>query len=72
MEHISSCFDVLFVSIAHYSHLNTAIVNIGADKRGLANINKTVKDLATRAKDGKLKPEEFMGGSFSVSNLGAY
>jgi pyruvate dehydrogenase E2 component (dihydrolipoamide acetyltransferase) len=30
-----------------------------------------VKDLATRAKDNKLKPEEFQGGSFSVSNLGA-
>jgi pyruvate dehydrogenase E2 component (dihydrolipoamide acetyltransferase) len=43
----------------------------GADKRGLSSINKTVKDLATRAKDNKLKPEEFQGGSFSVSNLGA-
>ena len=43
---------------------------LGADKRGLQNINKMVKDLAGRAKDGKLKPEEFQGGSFSVSNLG--
>ena len=31
-----------------------------------------VKDLATRARDGKLKPEEFQGGSFSVSNLGMF
>ena len=43
---------------------------LGADKRGIAGINKMVKDLATRAKEGKLKPEEFQGGSFSVSNLG--
>ena len=32
----------------------------------------TVKDLAGRAKEGKLKPEEFQGGSFSVSNLGKF
>ena len=31
-----------------------------------------VKDLAGRAKEGKLKPEEFQGGSFSVSNLGKF
>jgi pyruvate dehydrogenase E2 component (dihydrolipoamide acetyltransferase) len=29
-----------------------------------------VKDLATRARDGKLKPEEYQGGSFTISNLG--
>ena len=31
-----------------------------------------MKDLATRAKDRKLKPEEFQGGSFSISNLGMF
>ena len=31
-----------------------------------------MKDLAKRAKDGKLKPEEFQGGGFSISNLGMY
>jgi pyruvate dehydrogenase E2 component (dihydrolipoamide acetyltransferase) len=31
-----------------------------------------VKDLANRAKDGKLKPEEFQGGSFTISNLGMF
>ncbi len=33
-------------------------------------ISKEVRDLAGRAREHKLKPEEFMGGSFSVSNLG--
>ena len=31
-----------------------------------------MKDLAARAKDGKLKPEEFQGGSFTISNLGMF
>jgi pyruvate dehydrogenase E2 component (dihydrolipoamide acetyltransferase) len=31
-----------------------------------------MKDLAARAKDGKLKPEEFQGGTFSLSNLGMF
>jgi len=31
-----------------------------------------MKDLAARARDGKLKPEEFQGGTFSISNLGMY
>ena len=31
-----------------------------------------MKDLATRARDGKLAPEEYQGGSFSVSNLGMF
>ena len=43
-----------------------------ADKRGLADIGKTVKDLAGRAREGKLKPEEYQGGSFSISNLGMF
>lgn len=57
------------VAVATPNGLITPIVT-GADKRGLANINSTVKDLATRARDGKLKPEEYQGGSFSISNLG--
>jgi pyruvate/2-oxoglutarate dehydrogenase complex dihydrolipoamide acyltransferase (E2) component len=57
------------VAVATPSGLITPII-FDADKRGLTDINKTVKDLATRAKDNKLKPEEFQGGSFSISNLG--
>jgi pyruvate dehydrogenase E2 component (dihydrolipoamide acetyltransferase) len=41
-----------------------------ADQKGLAAISAEMKDLAARAKAGKLKPEEFQGGSFSISNMG--
>lgn len=57
------------VAVATPNGLITPILT-EADKRSLVDINKTVKDLATRAKDGKLKPAEFQGGSFSISNLG--
>ncbi len=43
-----------------------------ADRKGLAAISNEMKDLAARAKAGKLKPEEFQGGSFSISNMGMY
>ena len=43
----------------------------GADQLGLSAINSTVKDLATRARDGKLQPKEYQGGTFTISNLGA-
>ncbi len=43
-----------------------------ADRKGLATISNEMKDLASRAKEGKLKPEEFQGGTFSISNLGMY
>jgi pyruvate dehydrogenase E2 component (dihydrolipoamide acetyltransferase) len=41
-----------------------------ADKKGLAEISRESKALATRARERKLKPEEFTGSTFSVSNLG--
>ena len=43
-----------------------------AEKKGLAEIASVSRDLATRARDGKLAPEEFSGGSFTISNLGMY
>ena len=43
-----------------------------ADIKGLATISNEMKDLAARAKSGKLKPGEFQGGSFSISNMGMY
>ena len=43
-----------------------------ADRKGLAAISTEMKDLAARAKTGKLKPEEFQGGGFSISNMGMY
>ena len=43
-----------------------------ADNKGLATISREMKDLAGRARAGKLKPEEFQGGSFSISNMGMF
>jgi pyruvate dehydrogenase E2 component (dihydrolipoamide acetyltransferase) len=43
-----------------------------ADQKGLGVIANEMKDLAGRAREGKLKPEEYQGGTFSISNLGMY
>ena len=43
-----------------------------ADRKGLASISTEMKDLGARARSGKLKPEEFQGGTFSISNLGMF
>ena len=43
-----------------------------ADQKGLVEISRESKDLAMRARDRKLKPEEFQGGTFSLSNLGMF
>ena len=43
-----------------------------ADQKGLVEISRESKDLAARARDRKLKPEEFQGGTFSLSNLGMF
>lgn len=59
------------VAVATPNGLITPIVT-GADKRGCADINAAVRDLAGRAKENKLMPEEYQGGSFSISNLGMF
>jgi pyruvate dehydrogenase E2 component (dihydrolipoamide acetyltransferase) len=59
------------VAVALPAGLITPIVR-DADKKTLPQISNEVKALVERAKAGKLKPEEFQGGSFSVSNLGMY
>jgi pyruvate dehydrogenase E2 component (dihydrolipoamide acetyltransferase) len=43
-----------------------------AESRGLAEISNEVKSLAERAKGKKLKPQEYEGGSFAISNLGMF
>ena len=43
-----------------------------ADKMGLDELSATAKDLATRAKENKLTPDEYKGSTFSVSNLGMF
>ncbi len=59
------------VAVAIPDGLITPIIR-KADQKGLAAISNEMKDLAARAKSGKLKPEEFQGGSFSISNLGMF
>ena len=59
------------VAVALDDGLITPIVK-QADRKGLATIAAETSDLATRARAGKLKLEEFQGGTFSVSNLGMY
>lgn len=49
--------------------LMTPIVK-NAEGLGLASISNAVKDLGKRARDGKLKPEEYQGGTFTISNMG--
>merc|ERR1719187_1769187 len=51
--------------------LITPIVT-SADTKGLAEISETVRELAGRAKEGKLQPHEFQGGTITVSNLGMF
>ena len=59
------------VAVSMPDGLITPIIR-NADQKGLAAISNAMKDLAGRAKTGKLKPDEFQGGTFSISNLGMF
>jgi pyruvate dehydrogenase E2 component (dihydrolipoyllysine-residue acetyltransferase) len=59
------------VAVAIPDGLITPIIR-HADQKGLATISREMKDLAGRARTGKLKPEEFQGGGFSISNMGMF
>ena len=59
------------VAVSLPTGLITPIVR-NADRKGLSIISNEMKDLGARAKSGKLKPEEFQGGTFSISNLGMF
>ena len=59
------------IAVATPDGLITPIIR-NADKKGLAIISNEMKDLVARAKDKKLKSEEFQGGGFSISNLGMF
>ncbi len=59
------------IAVATDGGLITPIIR-RADQKGVATISNEMKDLAARARAGKLKPEEFQGGGFSISNLGMY
>jgi pyruvate dehydrogenase E2 component (dihydrolipoamide acetyltransferase) len=69
--------------IAYHKHANISVavavegglitpVIFKAEGKGLAEISEEMKDLATRARERKLKPQEYMGGTFSISNLGMF
>jgi pyruvate dehydrogenase E2 component (dihydrolipoamide acetyltransferase) len=59
------------VAVAIEGGLITPVIR-DAQNKGLAEIATEMKDLAARARDGKLMPEEFQGGTFSISNLGMF
>ncbi|KAM3965717.1 dihydrolipoamide S-acetyltransferase muc isoform 2-T2 [Aphomia sociella] len=59
------------VAVATPSGLITPIL-FNADSRGIIDLSKTMKELAQKAKDGKLQPQEYQGGTVTVSNLGMY
>ncbi len=61
----------LSVAVAVEEGLVTPVIR-DAQKKSLREINESVKDLATRARSKKLKPEEYVGGTVTVSNLGNF
>jgi pyruvate dehydrogenase E2 component (dihydrolipoamide acetyltransferase) len=69
--------------IAYHKHANVSVavavdgglitpVIFEAEEKGLSEISKEMKDLAERARDRKLKPQEYTSGTFSISNLGMF
>ncbi|MEO0882703.1 MAG: pyruvate dehydrogenase complex dihydrolipoamide acetyltransferase [Pseudomonadota bacterium] len=69
------------IAYHHGAHISVAVAIDGglitpvvrnAHLKGLAEISHEMKDLATRARERKLKPQEYMGGTFSLSNLGMF
>nr|WP_070959665.1 pyruvate dehydrogenase complex dihydrolipoamide acetyltransferase [Hyphomonas sp. Mor2] len=69
------------IAYHHGAHISVAVAIDGglitpvirdAEKKGLADISAEMKDLASRARERKLKPQEYMGGTFSISNLGMF
>lgn len=59
------------VAVATESGLITPIV-FEANRKGVLEISKEVKSLAKRAREGKLQPQDYQGGTVTVSNLGMF
>ena len=59
------------VAVAVEGGLFTPVLQ-DADKKSLSTLSTEMKDLATRARDRKLAPHEYIGGSFAISNLGMF
>ena len=61
----------LAIAVAIEEGLVTPVIR-AAQNKSLREISEAVKDLAHRARNKRMKPEEFQGGTFTVSNLGSY
>jgi pyruvate dehydrogenase E2 component (dihydrolipoamide acetyltransferase) len=59
------------VAVATDKGLITPVIR-RAEQKGLMTISNEMKALAAKARDGKLQPEDYLGGTFTVSNLGMY
>ncbi len=59
------------IAVATPTGLFTPIIK-NAESKGLVAISNEMKELAKKAREGKLKPEEYQGGGFSISNLGMF
>ncbi|CAL1288752.1 unnamed protein product [Larinioides sclopetarius] len=59
------------VAVSTDAGLITPII-FRADAKGLSTISSDTKTLASKAREGKLRPEEFQGGTFTISNLGMF
>ncbi len=59
------------VAVAIDEGLITPVVR-GANKKGIAEISREIKEMAGRAREKKLSPEEYTGATFSISNLGMF
>jgi len=71
-EAITPCASCdISVAVAIDDGLITPIVRY-ADSKSVAEIATAMRDLAARARDGKLKADEYLGGTFTISNLGMY
>ena len=58
-------------AVARENGLVTAVVR-DVDKKSLAQVARETRDLATRARDGRMKPDEMVGSTFTISNLGMF
>lgn len=58
-------------AVARENGLVTAVVR-DVDRKTLAQLASETRDLVTRARDGKMKPDEMVGGTFTISNLGMF
>ncbi|CAM0911288.1 unnamed protein product [Alopecurus aequalis] len=71
-EEAQKCDSVdISIAVATKKGLMTPIIR-NADQKTISAISSEVKQLAEKARSGKLAPNEFQGGSFSISNLGMY